>query len=89
MFKDILEKLFTPSPDKIFKKLQPLITKINNAGEELKNLDNETLFNKTVIFKKRLNEGESLNDILPDAFATVREVSDRILKMRQDRKSVV
>lgn len=82
MFKDILEKLFTPSPDKIFKKLQPLITKINNAGEELKNLDNETLFNKTVIFKKRLNEGESLNDILPDAFATVREVSDRILKMR-------
>ena len=53
MFKDILEKLFTPSPDKIFKKLQPLITKINNAGEELKNLDNETLFNKTVIFKKR------------------------------------
>ncbi len=82
MFKDLLEKLFTPSPDKIFKKLQPLITKINNAGESLKKMDNETLFNQTVIFKKRLSEGESLNDILPDAFATVREVSDRILKMR-------
>ena len=82
MFKDLIEKLFTPSPEKIFKKLQPLINNINNHGERLKTLDNDTLFNQTVIFRKRLAEGESLNDILPEAFATVREVSDRILKMR-------
>ncbi len=82
MFKDLIEKLFTPSPDKIFKKLSPLISSINKHGETLKTYDNETLFNQTVIFRKRLAEGESLNDILPEAFATVREVSDRILKMR-------
>ena len=82
MFKDLIEKLFTPSPDKIFKKLTPLISSINKHGETLKTYDNETLFNQTVIFRKRLAEGESLNDILPEAFATVREVSDRILKMR-------
>lgn len=82
MFKDLIEKLFTPSPDKIFKKLQPLINNISSHGERLKSLDNDTLFNQTVIFRKRLAEGESLNDILPEAFATVREVSDRILKMR-------
>lgn len=82
MFKDLIEKLFTPSPDKIFKKLQPLINNINSHEESLKSLDNDTLFNQTVIFRKRLSEGESLNDILPEAFATVREVSNRILKMR-------
>ena len=82
MFKDLIEKLFTPSPDKIFKKLQPLINNINSHEERLKSLDNDTLFNQTVIFRKRLSEGESLNDILPEAFATVREVSNRILKMR-------
>ena len=82
MFKDLIEKLFTPSPDKIFKKLQPLINNISSHGERLKSLNNDTLFNQTVIFRKRLAEGESLNDILPEAFATVREVSDRILNMR-------
>lgn len=82
MFKDLIEKLFTPSPDKIFKKLYPLINNISSHEERLKTLDNDTLFNQTVIFRKRLAEGESLNDILPEAFATVREVSNRILKMR-------
>ena len=67
MFKDLIEKLFTPSPDKIFKKLTPLISSINKHGETLKTYDNETLFNQTVIFRKRLAEGESLNDILPEA----------------------
>ena len=72
MFKDLIEKLFTPSPDKIFKKLQPLINNISSHGERLKSLDNDTLFNQTVIFRKRLAEGESLNDILPEAFPPVR-----------------
>lgn len=82
MFKDLIEKLFTPNPEKIFKKLQPVIKEIEQEGERLKEFDNDTLFNQTVILKKRLNEGASLNDILPEAFATVREVSSRILNMR-------
>lgn len=82
MFKDIIERLFTPTGEKILKKLQPVIDKINSFEPELKKCDNETLFNNTVLFKKRLAEGESLNDILPEAFAVVRETSLRVLDMR-------
>lgn len=82
MFKDIIERLFTPTGEKILKKLQPVIDEINSFEQELKKYDNETLFNSTVLFKKRLSEGESLNDILPKAFAVVRETSLRVLDMR-------
>lgn len=82
MFKELIEKLFTPSPEKIFAKLKPVIDGINEHGKRLAELDNDALFNQTVIFRKRLGEGESLNDILPEAFAAVRETSARILNMR-------
>lgn len=82
MFKDIIERLFTPTGEKIQKKLQPVVDKINSLEPALKEMDDETLFNRTAIFKKRLSEGESLNDILPEAFAAVREVSRRVMDMR-------
>lgn len=82
MFKDIIERLFTPTGEKIQKKLQPVVDKINSLEPALKEMDDETLFNRTAIFKKRLSEGESLNDILPEAFASVREVSRRVMDMR-------
>lgn len=82
MFKEMIERLFTPTGEKILKKLQPVIDKINSYEPELQKLDNDTLFNNTVIFKKRLAEGESLNDILPEAFAVVRETGLRVMNMR-------
>ena len=82
MFKDLIERLFTPTGEKVLKKLQPVINKINSYEPDYEKLSQDELCAKTDMFKKRLAEGESLNDILPEAFATVREVSRRVLNMR-------
>ncbi len=82
MFKDMIERLFAPTGDKIMKKLKPLINEINALEQEIEKLTLDELANKTVLFKKKLAEGASLNDVLPEAFATVREVSKRTMNMR-------
>ncbi len=64
------------------KKYQPSITEINLLEEEIKTLSDEQLKGKTVEFKQRLAKGETLDDILPEAFAVVREAGSRVLGLR-------
>ena len=78
----LLSKLFgTPSQREI-KKIQPIVNKILALEDEYRNLSEEALKGKTQEFKNRLAAGETLDDILPEAFATVREAADRVLGMR-------
>jgi preprotein translocase subunit SecA len=59
-------------------KLMPIVEKINSLGPQIKSLSDDQLRGKTQEFKKRLEGGESLDDILPEAFAVVREAADRV-----------
>lgn len=74
--------LFKTYSEKEVKRVMPIIAKINGLEEEISKLTDIELKNKTNEFKERLNKGESLEDILPEAFAVVREASKRVLGMR-------
>ena len=78
----LLTKLFGTRSQRELKKIQPIVDKILGLEEEYKALSEEALRSKTVQFKERLSQGETLDDILPEAFATVREAADRVLGMR-------
>ncbi|MDK2824244.1 MAG: preprotein translocase subunit SecA [Clostridia bacterium] len=67
---------------KEIKRLQKTVDIINSLEKEIENLSDEELRNKTFEFKKRYQSGTSLDDLLPEAFAVVREASKRVLKMR-------
>ena len=75
-------KLLKSYSDKEVKRLQPIVKKINSYEDEYKELSDDELKAKTQEFKDRLNDGETLDDILPEAFAVVREASKRVLGMR-------
>ncbi len=62
--------------------MQPIVAKVNEYGPAVSKLSDEELRNKTEEFKKRLAEGETLDDLLPEAFAVVREAADRIIGER-------
>ena len=74
--------LFKTYSEKEVKRVMPIVDKINGLEPEISKLSDEELTGKTQEFKKRLNEGETLDDILPEAFAVVREASKRVLGMR-------
>ncbi|MDD5639401.1 MAG: preprotein translocase subunit SecA [Candidatus Pacebacteria bacterium] len=78
----IVDLLFGNANKKYIKKLEPTIKKINSLEEDYKKLSDDDLKNKTIIFKEQLNAGKSLDDILPEAFACVREASRRNLDKR-------
>ena len=80
-----LEKIFGTYSDKEIKKILPLVDKIYTYEEEYKKLSDEELKNKTSEFKNRLQNGETLDDILPEAYAVVCEASSRVLGMRHFR----
>ncbi len=82
MFFDVLTRLFGSKNDRELKKLQPLVLRINELESKLKDMDDDALRNQTVKFKERVANGEALDSLLPEAFATVREASFRVLKMR-------
>jgi len=82
MITGLLTKVFGSKNDRELKKLQPTIENINAFEPEIQALSDEQLRAQAVLFRKRLENGESLDDILPEAFATVREASVRTLKMR-------
>ena len=75
----IVEKLFGTHSGHEIKRIRPLIDKINSYKDEYSKLSDDELKNKTVEFKNRLKNGETLDDILPEAFATVREASKRVI----------
>ena len=74
--------LFKTYSEKEVKRVMPIVNKINALEEETSKLSDEELRAKTVEFKKELENGKTLNDILPEAFAVVREASKRVLGMR-------
>jgi len=77
-----LNKLFGDPNKKALKEIQPLVETINSLESEFEKLTDQELKNKTQEFKNRLQEGQTLDDILPEAFATVRETSKRTMGMR-------
>ena len=78
----IFRKIFKSYSEKEVKRVMPIVDKINGLEEEISKLTDEQLKNKTNEFKKQLEEGKTLDDILPEAFAVVREASKRVLGMR-------
>ena len=78
----LFDKLFGTRSQREVKKLQPTVDRILALEEEYKALSEEALKAKTPEFKNRLEAGETLDDILPEAFAAIREAADRVLGMR-------
>ena len=78
----LLTKLFGTRSEREIKKIRPTVDKILSLENEYKNLSEEALKAKTQEFKDRLDQGETLDDILPEAFAAIREAADRVLGMR-------
>ncbi len=78
----IITKLFGTRSEREVKKIMPIVEKIEALEDEYRRLSDEELKAKTPGFKQRLAGGETLDDILPEAFATVREAGDRVLGMR-------
>ncbi len=81
MFK-FLTKIFGSSNDRILKKLQPEIDRISQLEPDMQALTDQQIPEKTMEFKQRLENGEALDDLLPEAFALVREAAVRVLGMR-------
>ncbi|NCE63133.1 preprotein translocase subunit SecA [Pseudoflavonifractor sp. 524-17] len=86
---NILKKLFGTSSAKELKAIQPLVDKIENLEPEYAALSEEELKGKTAQFKARLSAGETLDDILPEAFATCREAAWRVLGMKPYRVQLI
>ena len=78
----LLEKIFGTHSSREIKRIMPLVKRINELEDEIKKLSDTELKAKTAEFKERLSKGETLDDILPEAFAVVREASWRVLGMR-------
>ena len=78
----LFEKLFGTRSSRELKKIQPTVDRILALEEPYRQLSEEELRGKTAEFKQRLNQGETLDDLLPEAFAAIREAADRVLGMR-------
>jgi preprotein translocase subunit SecA len=89
MFKGIITKVFGTRSEREIKAIEPYIKKIESLEDEYRNLTDEQLREKTTQFKQRLADGQTLDDILPEAFATVREAADRVLGMRPYRVQLI
>ncbi|MEK9741928.1 MAG: hypothetical protein VW200_02710, partial [Pelagibacteraceae bacterium] len=79
MFKNFnfLKRIFGSTNERKISSLQPIVVQINRLEETFEKITNEALKNKTLEFKKRLKNKESVDQILPEAFAAVREASKR------------
>ena len=78
----VLNKIFKSYSEKEVKRVKPIVNKINGLEEKMTKLTDNELRAKTEYFKGQLKEGKTLDDILPEAFAVVREASKRVLGMR-------
>jgi preprotein translocase subunit SecA len=82
MLDTLLKKFVGSNNDREVKKVQPLVLKINELEHQISSLNDDQLRSKTAEFKQRFANGESLVELLPDAFAVVREAGKRVLNMR-------
>ena len=78
----IFSKIFKSYSEKEVKRVMPIVEKINSLEDEISKLTDEELKNKTNEFKSQLKDGKTLDDLLPEAYAVVREASKRVLGMR-------
>ena len=85
----LIEKIIGSYSDRELKRIMPIVDKIESLEDEMKALSDDQLKGKTQEFKKRLAEGETLDDILPEAFAVMREASWRVLGMRHFRVQLI
>ena len=89
MFIDMFKKIFGSVNERYLKKLHPIVQQINNLEPEVAKLTDDELKARTDWLKQRFQNGESLDALLNDAFATVREVSKRVLEMRHFDEQLV
>ncbi|HFE49079.1 MAG TPA: preprotein translocase subunit SecA [Chromatiaceae bacterium] len=82
MFRKVVRKVFGSRNDRLVKRMFTTVEKVNAFEAEMEALSDEALRAKTEAFRQRFNDGESLDDLLPEAFATVREAGRRVLGMR-------
>jgi len=82
MIGNIAKKIFGSANDREIKRLMPKVAEINALEPNISKLTDEELRNKTFEFKQKLQNGSTLNDILPEAFAVTREAGKRVLNMR-------
>lgn len=85
----LLEKIFGTHSSHELKKIYPIADKVMALEDEYRKLTDEQLRGKTAEFKERYQNGEDLDKLLPEAFATMREASDRVLGMRHYRVQVI
>ncbi|SHE95934.1 protein translocase subunit secA [Seinonella peptonophila] len=78
----VLKKLLPDSNERQIKKYMKIADQVEQFSDEIQQLSDDELKQKTVEFRKRCQDGEDLDDLLPEAFAVVREASSRVLKMR-------
>ncbi len=71
------------------KRIYPLVDKVESYRDSMQKLSDEELRNKTKEYKERLEKGETLDDLLPEAFATVREAAKRVLGMEHYRVQII
>ena len=82
MLEGLIKKIFGDPNEKELKNIRPIVDKINSLELEMEKMSSTNLQAKTAEFKLRLQKGETLDDILPEAFAVVREASKRVTGMR-------
>ena len=86
---NVFSKVFGTHSQREVKRIMPLVEKTESLRPEMQKLTDEELREKTREFKKRLSEGETLDDLLPEAFATVREAAKRVLGMEHYRVQII
>ena len=86
---NMFSKVFGSRSQREVKRIMPLVDKIESLRPEMQKLSDEELKGKTREFKKRLEEGETLDDLLPEAFAVVREAGKRVLGMEHFRVQLI
>ena len=84
-----LTKIFGTPSERELKRIYPLVDKVESYRDSMQKLSDEELRNKTKEYKERLEKGETLDDLLPEAFATVREAAKRVLGMEHYRVQII
>jgi preprotein translocase subunit SecA len=82
MVMNLLTRLFGSKNERELRQVQPIVESINQLEPQMQAMSDEQLKGRTAHFRQRLDQGEALDDLLPEAFATVREASKRVLDMR-------
>ena len=85
----VIEKIFGTHSERELKRIYPIVDQIESLRSEMQALSDAELKDKTRQFKERLSKGETLDDILPEAFATVREAAKRVLNMEHYRVQLI